>query len=50
MPVIGLAYELQLVEDVPVTDQDRADKIITEDRVIDCHADRAFKKVNGFEE
>jgi 5-formyltetrahydrofolate cyclo-ligase len=45
MPVIGLAYELQLVEDVPVTDQDRAvDKIITEERVIDCHADRAFKR------
>jgi len=45
MPVIGLAYELQLIEDVPVTDQDRAvDKIITEERMINCHADRALKR------
>ena len=44
MPVIGLAYELQLIEHVPMTDQDRAvDKIVTEERVIDCHVDRALK-------
>ena len=36
-PVIALAYELQLVEQVPVTDQDRTvDKIVTEEQVIDC--------------
>ena len=45
MPIIALAYELQLVEDVPVTDQDRTvDKIVTEDRVIDCWADRALNR------
>ena len=44
-PVIGLAYELQLVENVPVTDQYKAvDKIITEARVIDCRADRALQR------
>jgi len=43
MPVIALAYELQLVQHVPYTDQDRmVDKIITEQRVIDCRADHAF--------
>lgn len=43
VPIIALAYELQLVEHVPATDQDRlVDKIVTEDRVIDCRADRAL--------
>jgi 5-formyltetrahydrofolate cyclo-ligase len=43
VPVIGLAYELQVVEHVPATDRDRpVDKIITEDRVIDCQVDRAL--------
>jgi 5-formyltetrahydrofolate cyclo-ligase len=43
VPVIGLAYELQLVEQVPTTDRDMpVDKIITESEVIDCRAGRAF--------
>ncbi len=43
VPIIALAYELQLIEHVPVTDHDKmVDKIITEDRVIDCRADRAL--------
>ena len=45
VPIIGLAYELQLVEDIPVTDQDRTvDKIITEERVIDCRVDQTLKR------
>jgi 5-formyltetrahydrofolate cyclo-ligase len=37
MPIIALAYELQLVEHIPVMDHDKTvDKIITEERVIDC--------------
>ncbi|HXC61933.1 MAG TPA: 5-formyltetrahydrofolate cyclo-ligase [Nitrospiria bacterium] len=37
MPIIALAYELQLVEHIPVMDHDKkVDKIITEERVIDC--------------
>lgn len=46
MPVIALAYELQLVEHVPMTDQDRTvDKIVTEERMIDCRAaDRALNR------
>jgi 5-formyltetrahydrofolate cyclo-ligase len=43
MPIIALAYELQLVEQIPVTEQDRTvDKIVTEERVIDCRVDHAL--------
>jgi len=43
--IIALAYELQLVEHVPSTGQDRmVDKIITEERVIDCRIDRALNR------
>lgn len=38
MPLIAVAYELQIVEDVPTHERDvRVDKIVTENRVIDCH-------------
>ncbi len=38
MPLITVAYELQIVEDVPTHERDvSVDKIVTESRVIDCH-------------
>ena len=43
VPVIGLAFGLQVVENVPAMEWDRpVDKIITEDRVVDCQSDRAM--------
>jgi 5-formyltetrahydrofolate cyclo-ligase len=37
VPNIGLAYEFQLVEKIPVTDKDvKVSKIITEKRIIEC--------------
>ena len=36
VPVIGLAYELQIVDDIPVDDTDvTVDKIVTEERIIE---------------
>jgi 5-formyltetrahydrofolate cyclo-ligase len=38
---IGLAYELQIVEEIPCEEQDYpVDKIITEAKIIDCLAER----------
>ena len=35
IPVVGLAYELQMVDDIPVNDKDvTVDKIVTEERII----------------
>ena len=35
VPVIGLAYELQIVDDIPVDDTDvTVDKVVTEERII----------------
>lgn len=40
--VVGLAYEFQIVEEVPITPWDKSvDYIITESQVIDCDAVRA---------
>ena len=37
IPTIGLAYEFQIVDDIPVCDKDvTVDKIITENRIIEC--------------
>ncbi len=36
-PLVALAFELQIVEDVPRGDHDQpVDKVVTEERVIDC--------------
>jgi 5-formyltetrahydrofolate cyclo-ligase len=38
VPVIGLAYELQIVDEIPVDDKDvTVDKIVTEERIIKCY-------------
>ena len=37
VPVVGLAYELQIVDDIPVDDRDvTVNKIVTEERTINC--------------
>lgn len=37
IPVIGLAYELQMVDDIPVHDKDvTVDKVVTEKKRIEC--------------
>jgi len=37
VPAIGLAYELQMVDDIPVDDKDvTVDKIVTEEKIIEC--------------
>jgi len=40
--LIGLAFEIQIVEEIPFTDHDvRMDKIVTEKRVIECSSHRS---------
>lgn len=37
IPLVGLAYELQIVDDIPVDDKDvTVDKVVTEKNVIEC--------------
>ena len=37
IPILGLAYEFQIVDEIPVDDKDvSVDKIVTEDRIIEC--------------
>jgi len=37
IPVVGLAYELQIVDDIPMHDKDvTVDKVVTEESIIEC--------------
>ncbi|MDI6826440.1 MAG: 5-formyltetrahydrofolate cyclo-ligase [Candidatus Aenigmarchaeota archaeon] len=37
VPTVGLAYEFQMVDDIPVDDKDvTVDKVLTEERTIEC--------------